>query len=289
MLEEMAYADAYGVGFEFTDASQMALHDPKRFGWRYVRHPKYPLKPGYYTDDTQMSVANCEVLLSGDYRCEKAFADAWVNAFKRDERPGYAGRFYDFLQSVQSGDEFLEKIQPHSERNGAAMRALPLGLLSDPVDVMDVAGRRAAITHDTPVGRASAIAVALMAHYLYHRVGPKFEMAVWITDKVEGPWRIPWDGRTPVSVNGVATAHAAIQLVATFDSYSAILEEAVGLGGDTDSVAAIACGAASLSPEFTMDIPRELKVGLENGAYGRDSLIGLDRKIFEKFPRKRRV
>src|SRR6478672_6856325 len=99
MLVEMAYADAYGVGFEFTDANQMALHNPKKYGWRYAQHPKYPLKPGYYTDDTQMSLANCEVLLSGGYQGEKAFADAWVNAFKRDERPGYAGRFYAFLRS----------------------------------------------------------------------------------------------------------------------------------------------------------------------------------------------
>jgi hypothetical protein len=38
-----------------------------------------------------------------------------------------------------------------------------------------------------------------------------------------------------------------------------------------------------------MDIPRELKLGLENGTYGRDFLIGLDSKMFEKFPRKRRV
>lgn len=286
MLEEMAYADAYGVGFEFTDANHMALHDPKEYGWRYVRHPKYPLKPGYYTDDTQMSVANCEVLLSGDYRNEQAFADAWVNAFKRDERAGYAGRFYDFLRSIRSGDEFLLKIQPHSERNGAAMRALPFGLLPDPVDVIQVARRQASITHDTAVGRDSAVAVALMAHYLYHGVGPKSEMTLWVADKVAGPWHRPWDKGTPVSVNGIATSHAAIQLVATLGSYSNILKEAVGLGGDTDSVAAIACGAASLSAEFDMDVPRELKAGLENGTYGREFLVHLDKKMFEKFPRK---
>ena len=289
MLEQMAYADAYGVGFEFTDAKQMALHNPKEQGWRYVQHPKYSLRPGYYTDDTQMSLANCEVLLSGAYASERAFADAWVNAFKRDERPGYAGRFYDFLRAIRSGDEFLQKIQPHSDRNGAAMRALPFGLLPDVADVMAVAARQAAITHDSPTGRDSAVAVALMSHYLYHRIGSKSDMAVWIADKVAGPWRLPWDEGTPVSVNGIATAHAAIQLAAKLDSYSAILEKAVGLGGDTDSVAAIACGAASLSPEFVMDIPQELKAGLENGTYGREFLADLDKKMFEKFPRLHRA
>jgi ADP-ribosylglycohydrolase len=111
-------------------------------------------------------------------------------------------------------------------------------------------------------------------------------MTLWVADKVAGPWRLPWDKGTAVSVNGVATAHAAIQLVATLGSYSNILKEAVGLGGDTDSVAAIACGAASLSAEFDMDVPRELKAGLENGTYGREFLVHLDKKMFEKFPRK---
>ena len=55
-------------------------------------------------------------------------ARRFVEAFRRDPREGYAGGFYAFLQEVTSGDEFLQRIRPDSDKSGAAMRAGPLGV-----------------------------------------------------------------------------------------------------------------------------------------------------------------
>jgi ADP-ribosyl-[dinitrogen reductase] hydrolase len=41
-------------------------------------------------------------------------------------------------------------------------------------------------------------------------------------------------------------------------------------------VAAIALGAASCYEEVEQDVPQQLYDNLENGAYGRDFLIGLN-------------
>lgn len=60
------------------------------------------------------------------------------------------------------------------------------------------------------------------------------------------------------------------------DRMSAILRTCIDYGGDTDTVAAIALGAASCYEEIEQDLPQQLYDKLENGAYGRDFLIGLN-------------
>ena len=54
-------------------------------------------------------------------------------------------------------------------------------------------------------------------------------------------------------------------------------------GGDVDTTAAIAMSAASCSSEIKQDLPANLINGLENGQYGRDYLIELDRRLRNKF------
>lgn len=60
---------------------------------------------------------------------------------------------------------------------------------------------------------------------------------------------------------------------------SALLRECVAFGGDVDTVAAIALGAASNSAEIIHDLPQHLIDTLENGPYGRDYIVELDRKL----------
>ena len=59
MLLELAIADAYGAGFEYANEA-IANNDLSR----YVEHPRFRLNPSSYTDDTQMSIAIAEVIVS---------------------------------------------------------------------------------------------------------------------------------------------------------------------------------------------------------------------------------
>ncbi len=63
MLLELAIGDAYGAGFEYADTETIRLHNNLS---RYVKHPRHNIRPGCYTDDTQMSLAIAETMVSGE-------------------------------------------------------------------------------------------------------------------------------------------------------------------------------------------------------------------------------
>ncbi|WP_234017054.1 ADP-ribosylglycohydrolase family protein [Nostoc sp. 'Lobaria pulmonaria (5183) cyanobiont'] len=162
MLLKLAIADAYGAGFEYADEA-IANNDLSR----YVEHPRFPLNPGSYTDDTQMSIAIAEVIVAQAAWTPVVLADSFVRAFKRDHREGYARKFYHFLLEIQDGEEFLTKINPESDKSGGAMRAAPIGIYPTPAKVIEAATIQAAITHNTPDGINAAVAAALWLKLLW--------------------------------------------------------------------------------------------------------------------------
>lgn len=81
----------------------------------------------------------------------------------------------------------------------------------------------------------------------------------------------------------VKTAEAALTLVINSNSQTQIIDLGINAGGDTDTVLAIACGLGSLSEEIDQDLIGFFDSQLENGQYGRDYLISLDRKLINKF------
>ncbi len=274
MFVELAVGDAYGAGFEFRNSLYV---------WRFNRLDRYRrqaltiAKPGRYTDDTQMTIAVAEAMLSGNPWTPRLLATHFVRAYKRDPRAGYAPRFGRFLRGVDESDDFLERICPDSDRSGAAMRSGPIGLLADVDDVLERAAIQARVTHDTPGGVASAQAAALMVHYFAQQVGPPEALPAFIVDHVPGDWSKAWHGRVPM--NGVACVRAALTAVAANRSLSQVLHASVAFGGDTDTVATIALAAASWSNYHRQDLPKVLVDGLESGPFGRDYLIELDRRI----------
>jgi ADP-ribosyl-[dinitrogen reductase] hydrolase len=274
MLIELAVGDAYAAAFEFVDRG--LTHDHQLGD--YARHPRHSLNPGHYTDDTQMSIALAELIVAGAPFTRENLADAFVQAFQRDRRVGYARHFYDFLTSVRDGSDFLARIRPESDRNGGAMRATPLGVFARVEEVIDKAALQARLTHDTEQGTNAAVAVALMTHFFLYGLGARRELPLFLASHLPSlPWNEPWSGE--VDAKGYSAARAALQLVLEHDRLSAMLEHAVRFGGDTDTVAAIALGVASCSAEVQSDLPQRLLLGLEAGTYGRDFLRDLDRRL----------
>ncbi|QXV60619.1 ADP-ribosylglycohydrolase family protein [Amycolatopsis sp. TNS106] len=280
MLVELAIGDAYGGSFEHAYPSFVAEHN-KLTG--YVPHHGQPGAPaGRYTDDTQMTIAIAEVLVSGRRWTPLLLAEQFVRAYHRDPHDGYAPRFHQLLSEVRDGEELLRRLRPQSDKSGAAMRAGPIGLLPTVDDVLYHAKLQARITHDTPAGIAAAQAAALAVHYCHHRVGPLSEVARWIDgilpeDVGHGGWALPWSGK--VGPQGWMSVRAALTTLATGRSLSGMLHAAVALTGDVDTVATIALAAASRSPEVSQDLPPTLWRDLENGEFGRDYLAGLDERL----------
>lgn len=273
VLVELAIGDAYGAGFEYADADDVSRHNTLA---AYVRNPVHPgLAPGRYTDDTQMAPALAELLVSGAPWTAVSIASAFTTAFQRDPREGYARGFQGFLGSVRTGEEFLARIRPDSDKSGAAMRVAPVGLLPDVADVLHHSDVQARVTHDTPDGLASARAAALAVHYCHRGLGPVADVGAWVADRLGSPvWATPWRGA--VGAKGVMSARAALTALVTGGSLSAVLRACVAFTGDVDTVAAIAPAAASGSDEIAADLPASLVDGPEDGPFGRAHLSAVD-------------
>ena len=276
MLVELAIGDAYGAGFEYVDAKMVQEQNTLE---GFIQHPTHlGVRPGSYTDDTQMTLAIAELLVEGAPWTPEAIAGRFVEAFKRDPRDGYARGFQAFLQQVSDGPDFLRRIRPDSDRSGAAMRVGPVGLLADVDDVVSRATVQARLTHDTVDGVDAACAAALAVHYCRHEVGPVADIGAWIADRRRAPrWAEPWRGR--VGSRGVVSVRAALTALSQNHSMSELLRACVGFTGDVDTVSTIALAAASCSPQYVSDLPSQLIAGLERGPYGYEYLKSLDRRL----------
>jgi ADP-ribosyl-[dinitrogen reductase] hydrolase len=279
MLIEIAIGDAYGAGFEYTADRLVREHNDLS---AYFQHPRHGTKPGSYTDDTQMSIAIAEAIISGERWTPAMLARRFVEAFKRDPREGYARGFHAFLQEMQDEQEFLERIQPDSDKSGAAMRACPIGIFSSIGTVVERAQVQAALTHNTPGGIDAAIAAALMTHYFLYRLGRKADLGKFLASMVPGPWIGRWQGK--VGPKGIMSVHAAMTAVVLNERMSDLLKACIAYTGDVDTVAAIALGAASCSDEIEQNLPEHLFTQLENGPFGFAFLKDLDAQLLGAHP-----
>lgn len=256
MLLYIGMGDAYAAAVEYNNT----LHDACLMFQQYLSHPTHRNVPGTYTDDTEMSAANAKVLLQYDEPFRPLmFADAYVHEFRRGGcRNGYSRGFQGVLERVHSGNEFLLTVRPDSNKNGAAMRSVPFGVLPTVEQVLAVATLQARITHDTLEGRFSARAVALMSHAVL------YEDMIFLPDlgeycKQHLPkgdvncfgyvFDEPWSKGPVKEYHGasvaITTVHAVVDVLARENSLMGIMKRIITWGGDTDSVAAIAWGIAS--------------------------------------------
>ncbi|WP_288403041.1 ADP-ribosylglycohydrolase family protein [uncultured Acinetobacter sp.] len=275
MLTEIAIADAYGAGFEFCAIEKISIHNNLE---SYCKHELYDIS-GKYTDDTQMSIAIAEFILSGKEWNKENIAAKFLESFKRDIRFGYSEGFYNLLTQVSSGKELLNRLISTSERNGAAMRSVPIGFLKNKSDVVTFATLQAQITHNTRLGISSSCAVALAAYYGLQERGTLSELESFLEDEGFNEWNFNWQER--VSLSAYDTVSAAFSCLLKYESMSSLLKACIELGGDTDSVASIAIGLATCFSEYKNDLPNHLFQMLKEDKYGISFLTNLDKDLMK--------
>jgi ADP-ribosyl-[dinitrogen reductase] hydrolase len=277
MLKEIAIADAYAAGFEFSHKTKIQKHNNLS---GYVPHDLYGFQ-AKYTDDTQMSIAIAELLLGRQAWTSENIASGFVACFKRDPRKGYSKGLYKLLSQVNTGFELLAAIKPISTRNGAAMRSVPLGYLGNKTKVVRYATEQAKVTHNTPIGISSSCAVALAAHLGLVLNGSISDIGKFLAAEGFSGWDFNW--REEASVEAFETISAALTCLQLTRSTKELLSHCVELGGDTDSVAAIAIGLATCFAEYNNDLPKSLFNLLDEPLYGLDFLSTLDSNLKNHF------
>lgn len=276
MLVEIALGDSYGHNFEYVDPQIIKEYND---GKSYRQHPTHlKLKPGMYTDDTQQSIALAELVIEGAEWNPLTIANKFVEVFRRDQRDGYSRGFQKILEAVHTGAELLKAINGNSDRSGGAMRAAPCGAYPNMEECLDKAEIQAKVTHNSEVGIASAKAAALMSWYFHNTVRPKDEVGNFLNEKLPGwMWNVPWGGK--VRMFGNEPVRAAITAIRFSNSKTELLRNCVAFTGDVDTVCAIAMGCAAPCHELKYDLDSNLFSSLEQGEYGLNYLLDLDKKL----------
>ncbi len=278
MLLEGGLGDAYGAGFEFEKPSNIERFNTMK---EYRKHPKYDSIFATYTDDTQMAIAISELLLNSSECSDVMIADKFVEVFQRDPRRGYSSRFFDILEKVSSGKELLEVLVPYSNRNGAAMRSYPLGILKEESAIIKKCKQQAQITHDTEEGILSSQIIALAAHFFIYKKGDKKNLSNYLKGLL--PIKFDFQIQSTLKMEAIPTVSTVIYLVIKHNEMKAALLEAVSLGGDTDTVASLVIALFSRSEKTVNDFPTWIYDDFEDEVYGKRYLMSLDKELFNKF------
>lgn len=318
MILEIAIGDAYGRPFEFNTPEFIEEHNDV-LGYKH-RLGEEQDGIGIYTDDTQMSIAVAEQMGSDLPGTQVRFAAHFVTSYKRDPRKGYSKRITKALEETKPNLPFefiLKAKQAGMSSNGSVMRAVPLGMMADPKEIMHRSIVQTSTSHGHIDAVNSAVMVSLTAHFFYH-LYPRLEDKM-LADKfiVYQEWMKSYMGvlfddilssymlrhdfkeNPKLECDSRTTAALSIKLAWGIQkdlklsagspvkktSATKILKTAIAIGGDVDSSASIALGLYSLRPDAVMDLPDALYDNLENGPYGRDFLVDMDIQLQEKFPR----
>jgi ADP-ribosylglycohydrolase len=201
-----------------------------------------------FTDDTVLTVAVAARLLHGG-----TYIDLFHEYFHAYPQAGYGGTFADWARR-----RLREPYQ--SWGNGAAMRVSPIGVTCDSLDqVLAEARRSAEVTHNHPEGIRGAEATA--AAVFLARTGSS---KAAIRADLERMFGYPLSGRLDDIREGyrfdVSCQGSVPQSILAFlesDSYEDSIRNAISLGGDADTMAAIAGGIAEA---FHGGVPEHIRV-----------------------------
>lgn len=202
-----------------------------------------------FTDDTVMTAAVAEALLSGEQDIRAAAIRCMRSWGKRFPHAGYGGTFRRWL-----ADESMGSYRSYG--NGAAMRVSAAGwLFKTAEETLDAAQAVTEVTHNHPEALKAAKCTAEVIFMARSGI-PKEQILRHVTEDygyqvASAPADVADAGR-PVSC--MDTMPKALTAVFCSDSYEQAVRTAVGFGGDTDTVAAIAGAMA----EPLYGIPEEI-------------------------------
>lgn len=293
----LAVGDALGAHFEG--------RSPEGIAQKYLRPQELIDRPPYgelwYTDDTQMMIGVCETLIAHGEIDQEELARRFAENFEPNR--GYGRSAQLVLEAMRAGDDhrlLAETLLPGgSFGNGAAMRVAPIGLAfrEDLAKLWEQARLSSLPTHLHPLGiegaQLLALAVALASQATTFDRGTFIEQlesfATWT--EFAGPLsrakQIQDRRDLALFGNGVAAADSVVTAIASFaltpDDYGATIGNVILLGGDTDTMAAMA-GAISGAYLGIEAIPAPLIGLLETSPKGRAYIADLAKDLAKTYP-----
>ncbi len=188
-----------------------------------------------FTDDSVLTVAVAEWILTG-----KDLTGVLHEYFH-----AYPGRGYGGMFSAWASDRSQKPY--NSFGNGSAMRVSPVGFAFDSIDdVLRWSERSAAVTHNHPEGIRGAQATAC-AIFFARTIKDRDEIAALLEPRFHYDLATPLDKIRPgyrFDETCQVTVPAALRAFLESSSFEDAIRNAISLGGDADTLAAITGGVA---------------------------------------------
>lgn len=225
-----------------------------------------------FTDDTVMTIAVAEALLSNGRASEERLQGALVRSMQRWGRryphAGYGGMFRRWLKSWHP--------KPYgSFGNGSAMRVSSAGWLGDTLeDACRLARLSAEVTHNHPEGIKGAQSVAAVI-FLARTGSSKEEIRRFVVQEFGYDLSRTCDQIRPTYHHVESCQETVPEAITAFlegTDFEDVIRTAVSLGGDCDTLTCIAGGMA----EAFFGVPEALKEECRRRLTG-DMLAVLDR------------
>ena len=255
------------------------------YEWKNVKTKDFQLETSgtRYTDDSVMTLAVAKWLLEDMSHSEAHLIQCMQELGRNDLGAGYGGRFREWLMS--------KNPQPYNSwGNGSAMRVSPVALYANTLDeALELARITASVTHNHPEGIKGALAVAECV--FINREATDLETAkreICSTIPVKYGYNLNRtldEIRPSYSFDVSCQGSVSEAIIAFLESTS--LEDcarnAVSIGGDSDTIAAIACSiyAAKTTHEdkelmkrFDYYLPQDLMLIMEKF----EALIGRNKQ-----------
>jgi ADP-ribosyl-[dinitrogen reductase] hydrolase len=250
-----AVGDALGVPFETKLVNNPELNEWD--GKTFLGSEHHNLKPGQYSDDTQMSLMVAESLIINHRFNPDDLAARYVDWMVSGRARGWGKTTLMAIQNLQAGKHWSESGIAGSEGNGTAMRAAPFGVYfrNDLKSLVQICKIDSAITHASPEAEAGSIAIALAAAYavnddvngLLDRIheqlpDSKLKNTIFSLDSLINSEHITPQQALKVlgtKANVRETVPAALYLFLKMNNYYDAVVTAIRAGGDTDTTAAI--------------------------------------------------
>lgn len=214
-----------------------------------------------FTDDSVMTIAVAEALMESEKKADGSTIEEAVKKQMREwgrkyPDAGYGGRFGYWLIDANP--------KPYgSYGNGSAMRASAAGWLYSTLErTREVAKATSVVTHDHPEGIKGAEATASCI-FLARMGKTKEEIKQYVINEFHYDLNRTLDNIRPTYHHVESCQETVPEAIIAFleaDGFEDAVRNAVSLGGDTDTLAAI---TGSIAEAF-YDVPENLKEECKN-------------------------
>lgn len=229
------------------------------YEWHNVRHTDFDLLPrkSSYTDDSVMTLAVAQWLCDDPSHSPQTLVSIMQQLGKRHPNRGYGGHFGRWLRSSHP--------QPYNSwGNGSGMRVSPVALVAKSLDeCLSLAETTALVTHNHPEGIKGAQAVAAAA-FLYRENNSKADIKAYISNTFGYHLDFTLDDIRDTYQFDVSCQGSVPQAIVAFlegNTFEEVARLAVSIGGDSDTIAAMACSIAAAGK---MPIDDELALQCRN-------------------------